>query len=227
MTETPPDPIAAALRLRASDADREKVAGLLRDAYAEGRLSPVEHEERLSEVYRATTYADLVPVLHDLPVPPGVLTLPGLSNAVALTQPHPVAVPTNATGLTVDPSRADQAQGVAIAVFSGVERRGTWVVPETQVCVAVMGGIELDLSTAVLTARETTVNVFALMGGVEIVVPEGVAVRMDAIGFMGGTAGPSDVAPPGAPSIRITGLAVMGGIEVKRPKGRRAQITDS
>lgn len=224
MTETPPDPLEAALRLRASDADREKVAGLLRDAYAEGRLSPVEHEERLSEVYRATTYADLVPVLHDLPVPPGVLTLPGLSNAVALTQPHPVAVPTSASGLVVDPSRADQAQGVAIAVFSGVERKGAWVVPETQVCVAVMGGIELDLSRAVLTARETTVNVFALMGGVEIVVPEGVAVRLDAVGFMGGTTGPSDVAPPGAPSIRITGLAVMGGIEVKRPRGSRAQI---
>ena len=118
-------------------------------------------------------------------------------------------------------------QGVAIAVWSGVERRGSWVVPETQVCVAIMGGIELDLSTAVLTARETTVNVFALMGGVEIVVPEGVAVRMDAIGFMGGTSGPSDIAPAGAPSIRITGLAVMGGIEVKRPKGSRAQITDS
>ncbi len=220
MTESPQDPVEAALRLRASDADREKVAGLLRDAYAEGRLSPVEHEERLSEVYAATTYADLVPVLHDLPVPPGVLTLPGLSNAVALTQPAPVAVPGTGRGLSVDPSRADQAQGVAIAVWSGVERRGAWVVPETQVCVAVMGGIELDLSEAVLTARETTFTVFALMGGVEIVVPEGVAVRMDAIGFMGGTAGPADIAPPGAPSIRITGLAVMGGIEVKRPKSK-------
>ena len=38
---------------------------LLRDAFAEGRLSPVEHEERLTQVYAATTYADLVPLLHD------------------------------------------------------------------------------------------------------------------------------------------------------------------
>lgn len=70
MTESPQDPVEAALRLRASDADRERWWSLLRDAYAEGRFSPVEHEERLSEVYAATTYADLVPVLHDLPVPP-------------------------------------------------------------------------------------------------------------------------------------------------------------
>ncbi len=227
MTVTPPDPIDAALRLRASDADREKVAGLLRDAYAEGRLSPVEHEERLGEVYRATTYAELVPVLHDLPVPPGVLTLPGLSNAVALTQPNAVALPSSRGTLVVDPSRSGQAQGVAVAIFSGVERKGPWIVPDNQVCVAVMGGIELDLTQAVLTAQETTFTVFALMGGVEITVPDGVAVRMDAIGFMGGTAGPTGAPPPGAPTIRITGLAVMGGIEVKRPKGNRAEITGS
>ena len=63
MTEPVPDPIADALRLRASDADRERVAGLLRDAYAEGRLSHVEHDERLTKTYEATTYADLVPLL--------------------------------------------------------------------------------------------------------------------------------------------------------------------
>ena len=74
--EPSPDPVADALRMRASDADRERVASILRDAYVEGRLSPVEHEERLAEAYRATTYGDLVPVLRDLPVPPGTLAVP-------------------------------------------------------------------------------------------------------------------------------------------------------
>lgn len=227
MTDAAPDPVSDALRLRASDADREKVAALLRDAYAEGRLSPVEHEERLGEVYRATTYGELVPLLQDLPLPAGSFTVPGAGQVVAVTQGHDVARRDDEQLAMIDPSRADQAQGVAVAIFSGVERKGRWVVPDNQVCVAVMGGIELDLTQAVLTAQETQFTVFALMGGVEITVPEGVAVRMDAMGFMGGTSGPSDVAPPGAPSIRITGLAVMGGIEVKRPNpNKHKQITD-
>ena len=54
-----PDPVAEALRLRASDADREKVASVLRDAYVEGRLTAVEHEERLSEVYRDAELTDV------------------------------------------------------------------------------------------------------------------------------------------------------------------------
>lgn len=45
------DPVGDAQRMRASDADRERVAELLREAYVEGRLSPVEHEERLAGVY--------------------------------------------------------------------------------------------------------------------------------------------------------------------------------
>ncbi|WP_181789463.1 DUF1707 SHOCT-like domain-containing protein, partial [Streptomyces phytophilus] len=45
--------------LRASDADRERVADILRDALAEGRLAMDEFEERLEEAYRAKTYAQL------------------------------------------------------------------------------------------------------------------------------------------------------------------------
>jgi len=218
------DPVTEALRKRASDADREKVAGLLRDAYAEGRLSPVEHEERLSEVYRAPTYAELVPVLHDLPIPPGSFTIPGAAPLLpAVPAPASVAVPTSGA-LVVDPSLAGQALGPAVAIFSGVERKGRWVVPSSQACVAVFGGIELDLTEAVLTAQETSIQVFALMGGIEITVPEGVAVRAEAIGFMGGTSSPTGEVPEGAPVLRIQGVAIMGGVDVKRPKQKRRRL---
>ena len=217
----PDDPVAAALRLRASDADREKVAGLLRDAYAEGRLSPVEHDERLSQVYRAQTYAELVPVLHDLPVPPGALTVPGVGSAVSLSQPAPVARTSASCSAVVDPSRAPQAQGAAVAIFSGVQRNGAWVVPESMPAVAVMGGIEMDFTEAVFTAQETRIQVFALMGGIDVTVPDGVAVRMDAFGLMGGTSQPKGDAPPGAPVIRFEGVAIMGGVDVHRPKRKK------
>ena len=45
------------------------VAELERHA-ADGRLSLAEYSERAAQVYRATTYADLAAVTHDLPTLP-------------------------------------------------------------------------------------------------------------------------------------------------------------
>lgn len=58
---------AAVPDLRASDADRERVAEVLRDALAEGRLDMAEFEERLEHTYRARTYGELAPITRDLP----------------------------------------------------------------------------------------------------------------------------------------------------------------
>jgi len=54
-------------RMRISDADRERVAEVLRRAAGEGRLEIDELDERLGGAYAAKTYADLVPITVDLP----------------------------------------------------------------------------------------------------------------------------------------------------------------
>ena len=53
--------------LRISDTDRDRAAEVLREAHAEGRISIDELDERLTSVYNAKTFADLVPVTRDLP----------------------------------------------------------------------------------------------------------------------------------------------------------------
>ena len=53
--------------VRASDAEREKVATALRDHAGDGRLDPEELEKRLDLAYAARTRGDLVPLLADLP----------------------------------------------------------------------------------------------------------------------------------------------------------------
>jgi Domain of unknown function (DUF1707) len=53
--------------IRASDADREYVAGRLRDAAAEGRILAEELEHRLEATFSARTYGELSAVLADLP----------------------------------------------------------------------------------------------------------------------------------------------------------------
>jgi DUF1707 SHOCT-like domain len=53
--------------LRVSDAERDEVATLLRDAAAEGRLTPDELDERVEKALSARTGTDLDTLLTDLP----------------------------------------------------------------------------------------------------------------------------------------------------------------
>ncbi|HWG01115.1 MAG TPA: DUF1707 domain-containing protein [Trebonia sp.] len=54
-------------RLRASDADRERAATLLREHHAVGRLTAEEFHERLEAAYAAKTQGELDALLADLP----------------------------------------------------------------------------------------------------------------------------------------------------------------
>jgi hypothetical protein len=54
-------------RLRASDADRDRTAALLREHHAVGRLTGEEFEERLGKVFAARTLGELDDLLADLP----------------------------------------------------------------------------------------------------------------------------------------------------------------
>ncbi|MFD0470197.1 DUF1707 domain-containing protein [Nonomuraea thailandensis] len=55
--------------LRASDADRERIAQVLQDAHADGRLTLDELEERLGVLYSARTLGELAALTTDL-LPP-------------------------------------------------------------------------------------------------------------------------------------------------------------
>jgi len=56
--------------LRASDAERERVAAFLRDQAAEGRLTHDELDERVGAAYQAVTVRQLERLVADLPDPP-------------------------------------------------------------------------------------------------------------------------------------------------------------
>lgn len=192
---------------RVSDRERDAVAERLREAAGEGRLDLDELDERLGAAYRARTYAELVPLTRDLPdVAAGARPVPAVEGHL----------PARVGGLPT--SRQ------SVAMMSGVNRRGHWVVPRDYVAVSVMGGVELDLTAATLEAPEVTIRVVALMGGIDVIVPPDVRVVVDGIGLMGGfDQGRPDAVPPPpeAPVVRVTGIAVMGGVSVRRPKPSR------
>jgi hypothetical protein len=56
-------------RIRASDADRERVTARLRDHFAEGRLTREELDERITAALNAKTLGDLRGLMADLPAP--------------------------------------------------------------------------------------------------------------------------------------------------------------
>ena len=83
-------------RMRASDADRDRVAQLLNGAYVEGRLSKDEHDGRLEAALGARTYADLDNITMDLPS----AGLPAATTgAPAATKTNDLAVASFACGL--------------------------------------------------------------------------------------------------------------------------------
>ncbi len=54
--------------IRASDRDRAVIETVLADAFAEGRITRTEYDERAEAALASRTLGDLVPLVHDLPV---------------------------------------------------------------------------------------------------------------------------------------------------------------
>jgi hypothetical protein len=57
----------ASEHIRASDADREAVAGVLKDAYTDGRITLEEFNERTTAAFTGKTWGDLRVLTRDLP----------------------------------------------------------------------------------------------------------------------------------------------------------------
>ncbi len=199
---------AGGAEYRASDADRDRVADILREALAEGRLTADEHAERIGSVYGARTLGELEPIVRDLP-----------AAGRRADRPEPAA------SAPYDPpphSRTNVAAENLIAVFGGATRKGRWRVGRRTNAFAVFGGVEIDLTEAVFDQQEIVINVTAVFGGVEIKVPENVSVRCAGTGIFGGFDVVSqEASDPEAPVVVITGFAVFGGAEAKTKRGKR------
>ena len=139
----PQKPVAPAdarrAAIRASDADRDRIADILRDALAEGRLDAEEHSERIDAVYRAKTVGELEPLVRDLPA---ARTAPGDATRVRVRRPSAPAGP---------------AENL-VAVFSSSTRKGRWRVGRRTNAFALFGSVEIDLTEALFEQRLTVIN---------------------------------------------------------------------
>ncbi|WTK18067.1 DUF1707 domain-containing protein [Streptomyces sp. NBC_01525] len=194
------EPVAEA-DLRASDADRDRIAEILREALAEGRLDAEEHAERIDVVYRAKTLGELEPMVRDLPAP-------GHAGHTAPQRPaaeaHAAPVP-------------DQS---LVAVFSASTRKGRWRVPARINAVAIFGSVEIDLTEALFPQQQVQINVTAIFGSVEIRVPENLTLRSSGSGVLGSfEVATNDAVEPDAPVVQVNGYALLGSVEARPKRG--------
>jgi Domain of unknown function (DUF1707) len=208
MSESVPEPRnvgpIAGGDLRASDADRDQVATVLSTAYAEGRLTREEHDERLDQLMAAKTFDDLLPITRDL---------------VVVGTPTPVATPQSTSRFTIDTTGQSSDSDKMIAIFGGATRTGRWRVRRNISALALFGGIDLDLRDAIFEAPVVEISGFWCFGGLDIKVPEGIEVRDQTAGIFGGTDVSNIGDPaPGAPTLVIKGVSLFGGVSVHGPK---------
>nr|WP_307805764.1 DUF1707 domain-containing protein [Streptomyces chrestomyceticus] len=195
-------PVAEA-ELRASDADRDRIAEILREALAVGRLDAEEHSERIDLVYRAKTMGELEPLVRDLPVEGGA---PG---------PRPAAAAYEA-----EPGGALPDQNM-VAIFSASTRKGRWRVPSRINAVAVFGSVEIDLTEGIFQQQQVRINVTAIFGSVEIRVPENVTLRSSGSGVLGAfEVETNESVEPDAPVVLVNGYAVLGSVEARAKRGK-------
>ncbi|MDA0634262.1 DUF1707 domain-containing protein [Nonomuraea sp. MCN248] len=176
--------------VRASDAEREAVVELLREASVEGRLTLAELTDRTEAAYTATTHAELALLTQDLP---------------AVAAPAPPAR-----------RREGRKRRWFVGVMGDTKRRGTWRIDQELGAVAVMGDVVLDLREAEVRTDLVEILAVSVMGDVKIIVPDGVNVDLDGLAIMGDKKVDVEQAPRGmnVPVVRVHAYAVMGDVKV-------------
>ena len=85
-------------KMRACDADRDRVVEHLNVAYSEGRLSKDEYDSRLENALAARTYADLDQIVTDLPAVRAPM-MPPVTVAPLVARTNGLAIASLACGL--------------------------------------------------------------------------------------------------------------------------------
>ncbi|MGD0700157.1 MAG: DUF1707 domain-containing protein [Trebonia sp.] len=187
------------VELRASHADRDQVAELLRVAAGDGRLSAEELDDRLERALTARTYAELAGLTADLPAAPGAALVPPGAGAVNVTPKELVRIHVHG---------------------SSASRDGRWVVPK-ELDIKVKGGaVTLDFTEAVITEPLLRITAEVRGGGLRLITRPGIVVEAGDISQHGGSVTLPDPPGPGVPvqlRVEIAGSVHGAGITAGPP----------
>jgi hypothetical protein len=100
-------------------------------------------------------------------------------------------------------------------------------VPRSIRAINLFGGIELDFSTAQLTAQTTYLRVFCLLGGIDVRVPEGMRTVSKALAVFGGIENRGSTSIDAhAPMLVVEGIVLFGGVDIRVKKTPREKLRE-
>ena len=182
----------------ASDADREIICARLQEGHVHGRLTLEELSQRLDTALKARTRGELLPLIQDLPAPPGTVVGPPPKRwhigVMGSTRRH---------GRWLVPA---ESWWTAVMGKCRLDlTKAQFEAPVTTINIArAIGSIEVRVPKGYEIHLEGT----SLLGGKHL--------RLD---------GPPP--PPGAPVIRIRVLSGMGAVKVTDRESIRSRLRDS
>jgi hypothetical protein len=191
--------------LRASDADRDLVIELLRAAVADGRLDPVEFDERLDAALGARTIDTLAQLTADL------IARPGSDGALTLARARTPAEPA-AELLTINERHGS------------VRRDGRWTLPHRLALHTAWCDVLLDLTSAVRSGPELIIELRVRGGNVELVLAPGMVVDANGLAVRHSTLAISRDAGDSTPEtlhVRLVGRMKHGRIDTRWLAPRR------
>lgn len=181
-----------------SDADRETTIRRLTEAVGAGHLELEEFSDRVDQALVAVDHASLAVATTGLPV-------------VASAAP-PADTP-------------QRSSSWILGIMGGGNRSGRWRVAERVRVLNIMGGADLDLRGAFISAPVTKITIFSVMGGSAVTVPEGIHAALSGFAVMGGNRLKVEGPPPSptAPTIVVRAFSIMGGTRVRTDEGRHRE----
>jgi Domain of unknown function (DUF1707) len=181
---------------RASDADREAIAEMLRIAAGEGRINLEELDERLGLAYNARTYGQLQALVADLPGHRA-----SVPRHITVPEPETLALKTTAPLL---------------------KQSGQWTVPRRITAESTTGFITIDFTRASCAHREITVDAVTRSGRIRLILPPGWAARVSPsstnTSHISNKA--AETADPDASTVILTGHPLSGYIKVRQRRRR-------
>ena len=115
-----------------------------------------------------------------------------------------------------NPETTPPPRSTTIVPLGGVRLTGRLRLPRRLVHIALLGGMDLDLSQAELTGARVDIVKVSLIGGVQLVVPADVRVEVRGFVLVGGKdieRRPESAA--GARVLRVRAFGLIGGVRVR------------
>lgn len=200
-TPLPSPPRSDRSRIAPTDAERERAAALLSSRFADDVLSLEQFEERVAEVFRVGSRAELEALTADLTPARG-------------TSPQRPSRPAGRSRGVTEPVPAHDRR---FAVLANLAHHTMSVAPRRLDVSAVFGNVELDLRHARFAAGATEIHVSAVFGHIAITLPAGAQLEQHASSILASVeCAPSPLAWPreGAPLVRLTGRALLSAVEI-------------